>query len=205
VDNSPDNKGHQGIIRAGDLQWMNAGRGIVHSEMPGPAEVNSGLQLWINLHSSEKMSEPDYQELAASDIPSAKSPDGKVTVKVIAGECFGVVSPVFSKTPTMYLDMTMEPNAALHELAIPKSFNAFIYVLDGSIKVAEHSENGVHGSCLVLTSGDTVSAVAGSGGARIVVIGGEPIGESVVQHGPFVMNTREEIMQAFRDYEDGKF
>jgi quercetin 2,3-dioxygenase len=184
---------------------MTAGRGIVHSEMPGPDEVNRGLQLWINLRGVDKMCAPEYQELSATDIPSAKSPDGKVTAKVVAGECFGITSPVFSKTPTMYLDVTMEPNAVLSDLAVPKSYNVFIYIIDGTLVVANHSESGVHGSCLVLTSGDSVSAVAGKEGARFVLIGGEPIGEPVVQHGPFVMNTREEILQAFRDYEAGKF
>lgn len=200
-----DNKGHAGTIGPGDLQWMNAGRGIVHSELPGPGAVNRGLQLWINLKSTEKMSKPDYQELLAKDIPTAHSPDGKVSAKVVAGECFGVKSPIFSKTPTMYLDVTMQPNAVLKDLAIPSSYNAFMYVFEGSVKVADHDENARHGSCVVLTEGDAISAVAGSQGARFVIIAGEPLNEPVVQHGPFVMNTREEIMQAFRDYNAGKF
>lgn len=184
---------------------MNAGRGIVHSEMPGPASVNSGLQLWINLRSKDKMSQPDYQELLAADIPIAKSTDSKVSAKVIAGECFGVKSKIFSKTPTMYLDIQMQPSASVEKLDIPETYNAFIYVLDGTVSVSDHGDQGSHGSCIVLSSGNHVSLKAGSGGARFVLIGGEPLGEPVVQHGPFVMNTREEIMQAFRDYSDGKF
>jgi quercetin 2,3-dioxygenase len=200
-----DNKGHAGTIGPGDLQWMNAGRGIVHSEMPGPDRVNRGLQLWVNLAKENKMSPPEYQELLAADIPSASNPDGKVTAKVVAGECFGVKSPVFTRTPTIFLDVTAKPGGALIDLPIPSEFNAFIYVIEGQLTVAKHEEAGTHGSCIVLTDGDSVSAVAGSDGARFVLIGGKPLNEPIAQSGPFVMNTREELMQAYRDYQDGKF
>lgn len=173
--------------------------------MPGPGAENTGLQLWVNLAAKDKMGKPDYQELLAKDVPLATSPDGKTTAKVIAGKCFGVESSVFTVTPTMYLDMTMQPHASLVELPVPAQYNGFIYCLDGALTVAGHAEIARHGSCVELGDGDAVSAVAGSEGARFVLIAGSPIGEPVVQHGPFVMNTREEIMQAFRDYSAGKF
>lgn len=200
-----DNKGHAGTIGPGDLQWMKAGSGIIHSEMPGPAAVNTGLQLWVNLAAKDELGKPEYQELLADDIPTATSPDGKTTVKVLAGEAFGMKSAVFTVTPTMYLDVRMEANAALVDLPIPESFNGFVYCIEGSVKVAEHEEKGQVGSCMVLTNGDSVSAVAGSQGARFVIIAGEPIGEPAYSAGPFVLSSRERLDEAFRDYQAGKF
>lgn len=184
---------------------MKAGKGIIHSEMPGPAKVNKGLQLWVNLSAKDELSKPEYQELLAADIPSATSPDGRTTAKVLAGEAFGVKSAVFTVTPTMYLDVTMQPNAAFADLPIPASYNGFVYCIGGSVKVAEHEESGREGSCMVLTDGDSVSAVAGSEGARFVVIAGEPIGEPAFSAGPFVLSSRERLQQAFQDYSAGKF
>jgi quercetin 2,3-dioxygenase len=200
-----DNKGHAGTIGPGDMQWMKAGKGIIHSEMPGPAKVNKGLQLWVNLSAKDELSKPEYQELLADDIPTAVSPDGGTTVKVLAGEAFGVKSSIFTMTPTMYLDVRMEANVAFTDLPIPESYNGFIYCIDGSVNVADHEENGHEGSCIVLTAGDSVSAVAGSQGARFVIIAGEPINEPVFSAGPFVLSSRERLEQAFRDYSAGKF
>jgi quercetin 2,3-dioxygenase len=151
------------------------------------------------------MSKPDYQEMLAADIPSVSSPDGKVVSKVIAGEAFGVKSQVFTKTPTMYLDMKMEPGSSLVDFPIPTEFNAFMYVCEGEVTVANHKEVGTHGSCVVLTDGDSVTAKAGPEGGRFLLIAGEPLNEPIAQSGPFVMNTREELMQAYRDFQEGKF
>lgn len=110
-----DNKGHAGTIGPGDLQWMTAGRGIVHSEMPATDGVNVGLQLWVNLAAKDKMCKPDYQELLAEDVPLAKSDDGKITCKVIAGKCLGVESAIFTRTPTLYWDVNVSTGATFTE------------------------------------------------------------------------------------------
>ncbi|KAK9068095.1 hypothetical protein SSX86_012206 [Deinandra increscens subsp. villosa] len=198
-----DFAGHKGTIKAGDVQWMTAGRGIVHSEMPAGPGAQKGLQLWVNLSSKDKMVEPKYQELLSEDIKKAEK-DG-VKVKIIAGESMGVKSSVYTKTPTMFLDFTLSPGAQMHQ-PIPESWNSFVYVVDGE---------GVFGSTgsspipahhvLVLSHGDGLSIWNhGSKPLRFVLIGGQPINEPVVQYGPFVMNTKAEIEQALQDYRYGK-
>lgn len=184
---------------------MTAGRGLVHSEMPGPGKVNRGLQLWVNLSSEDELCKPDYQELRKEDIPAARSPDGGTSVQVVAGEAFGVKAGVFTRTPTMFLDVVMKPNARFEGLGVPEEYNAFLFVIEGSVKVAAHEENGREGSCILLGKGDSVSAVAGSQGSRFVLIGGRPIGEPVFSAGPFVLSSKERLEKAFRDYQSGKF
>eukprot|EP00177_Eucheuma_denticulatum_P008656 GFKZ01015747.1.p1 GENE.GFKZ01015747.1~~GFKZ01015747.1.p1 ORF type:complete len:305 (+),score=42.79 GFKZ01015747.1:503-1417(+) len=198
-----DNKGHAGTIGVGDLQWMTAGRGIVHSEMPATDGRNVGLQLWVNLAAAKKMTKPEYQELLAEDVPVARSEDGKIEVKVIAGKCLGVESKVFTETPTMYWDVRTNEATTFTEV-IPEEYNAFIYVLEGKVASGKKSVEGTHGTCMVLGAGQGVT-VKTEGKARFVVLAGLPLNEPVVQHGPFVMNTREQIMQAFRDFSAGKF
>jgi len=198
-----DFAGHKGTIRAGDVQWMTAGRGIVHSEMPAGDGVQKGLQLWINLSSKDKMIEPRYQELQSKDISRADK-DG-VEVRIIAGEAFGVRSPVYTRTPTMYMDFTMRPGSELHQ-PIPEGWNAFVYIIDGEgVFGRERSAPvGAH-HCLVLGPGDGLSVWNKSGAPlRFALVGGQPLGEPVVQHGPFVMNSRAEIQQAMEDYYYGK-
>ncbi|XP_057957423.1 pirin-like protein [Malania oleifera] len=194
-----DFSGHKGTIHTGDVQWMTAGRGIIHSEMPAGEGTQRGLQLWINLSSNEKMIEPGYQEVISQDIPRAER-DG-VEVHVIAGEAMGAQSPVYTRTPTMYLDFTLKPRAQMHQ-SIPESWNSFVYIIEGE---------GVFGSLnsspitahhvLVLGPGDGLSAWnKSSKPLRFVLLGGQPLNESVVQYGPFVMNTQAEIDQAIEDY-----
>ncbi|XP_022932261.1 pirin-like protein isoform X1 [Cucurbita moschata] len=199
-----DFQGHKGTIGAGDLQWMTAGKGIVHSEMPASHGTQHGLQLWINLSSKHKMIEPRYQEVHNNDVVEAKK-DG-VKVRVIAGEAMGKRSPIYTKTPTMYLDFTLDPGSHI-EQPIPVGWNAFVYVLEG--------EDGVFGSVksmpiashhiLLLGSGDGLEAwnKSSSEALRFILVGGEPLNESVVQMGPFVMNTEEEIDQTIEDFENG--
>lgn len=199
--------GHKGTIKAGDLQWMTAGRGIVHSEMPAGAGLQHGLQLWVNLSAKDKMIEPKYQELQGKDIPKVEKDGVKATV--IAGEALGIKSPVYTRTPTMYLDFTMEADAVLHQ-AIPESWNAFVYVLEGeaTFGAPNSSAVGAHHT-LLLSSGDGLSVwnnnnVDKKKPCRFVVIGGQPLNEAVVQHGPFVMNSRQEIVQTIQDYHLGR-
>lgn len=198
-----DFAGHKGIIRTGDVQWMTAGRGIVHSEMPVGEGVNRGLQLWINLSSKDKMIEPNYQELSSEDIVGAEN-DG-VEVRVIAGESMGIHSPVYTRTPTMYLDFTLQPGAHFSQ-PIPESYNAFVYIIKGEGIFGSSSSKPVSAHyCLVLGPGDGLHVWNTSSDVlTFVLIGGQPLNESVVQYGPFVMNTQAEIEQTFQDYQFGK-
>ncbi|XP_013411263.1 pirin isoform X2 [Lingula anatina] len=192
--------GHKGIINAGDLQWMTAGRGIVHCEMPHGDKEGHGLQLWVNLSKKDKMIKPAYQELLDKDIPKGEK-DG-VTAKVIAGEALGIKSPVYTRTPTLYIDFTMAPGSRLSQ-AVPRGWTAFVYTLSG-----EAYFGGTHGKphhTLVLGDGETLEVEnKGKESCHFVLIGGMPIKEPVVQYGPFVMNTREEISQTMQDYQLGR-
>ncbi|XP_047264806.1 pirin-like protein isoform X2 [Capsicum annuum] len=198
-----DFAGHKGTIRTGDVQWMTAGRGIVHSEMPAGPGSHMGLQLWINLSSKDKMTEPRYQELLHGNIPKAER-DG-VSVTILAGESMGVKSQIFTRTPTMYLDFTLK-SASEHHQPIPESWNAFVYIVEGegAFGSPDSTPTPAH-HCLVLGSGEGLSVWnKSSKPLRFVLIGGQPINEPVVQYGPFVMNTKTEVMQAYQDYQLGK-
>ncbi|KAH9620469.1 hypothetical protein KSS87_016579 [Heliosperma pusillum] len=195
-----DFAGHKDVIRTGDVQWMTAGRGIVHSEMPVGDGVNKGLQLWINLSSKDKMIEPNYQELLREDIARAEK-DG-VEVRIIAGESMGVQSPVYTRTPTMYLDFTLQPGAEFAQ-PIPESFNAFVYIVEGEgVFGVSKSKPILAHHCVVLGPGDGLCVWNKSSDAlRFVLIAGQPINEPIVQYGPFVMNTQAEIEKTFEDYQ----
>ncbi|XP_027352753.1 pirin-like protein [Abrus precatorius] len=197
-----DFAGHEGTIRTGDVQWMTAGRGIIHSEMPAEAN-NKGLQLWINLAAKDKMIEPNYQELPSENIPTAEK-DG-VEVRVIAGGAMGVHSPVYTRTPTMFLDFSMMPSTQWHQ-SIPESWNSFVYVIEGEGDFGSPSSSPVMAHhVLVLTQGDGLSVWNNSSKPlRFVLIGGHPLNEPVAQYGPFVMNTQSEIEKTIEDYHYGK-
>ncbi|KAJ8547028.1 hypothetical protein K7X08_010614 [Anisodus acutangulus] len=197
-----DFAGHKGTIRTGDVQWMTAGRGIVHSEMPAGPGTHKGLQLWINLSSKDKMIEPRYQELLHENIPKVEK-DG-VSVTILAGESMGVKSHVFTRTPTMYLDFTLKPGSEHHQ-PIPESWNSFIYIVEGEGAFGSSDSTTPAHHCLVLGPGEGLSVWnKSSNPLKFVLIGGQPINEPVVQYGPFVMNTKTEIMQAYQDYQLGK-
>eukprot|EP01018_Ginkgo_biloba_P006301 Gb_11626 [translate_table: standard] len=195
-----DFAGHKGTIKAGDVQWMTAGRGIIHCEMPAMKGVQKGLQLWINLSSKDKMIEPRYQELESKDIPKVEK-DG-VMATVIAGEALGVKSPVYTRTPTMYIDFTLKGGAVVKQ-EIPEDWNAFVYVLEGEGIFEGEGEAHAIGAhhTVVLGKGKEVRVWNKSGRAcRFVLIGGQPLNEEVVQYGPFVMNSKAEIRQTIQDY-----
>ncbi|XP_058569443.1 pirin isoform X2 [Neofelis nebulosa] len=181
--------GHVGQMNPGDLQWMTTGRGILHAEMPCSEEPAHGLQLWVNLRSSEKMVEPQYQELKSKEIPKP-SKDG-VTVAVISGEALGIKSKIYTRTPTLYLDFKLD-HGAKHSQPIPKGPD------DAQQKIEPHHT-------AVLGEGDSVQ-VQNRDPERnhFILIAGEPLGEPVIQHGPFVMNTNEEISQAILDFRNAK-
>uniref|UniRef100_A0ACD5YEH2 Uncharacterized protein n=1 Tax=Avena sativa TaxID=4498 RepID=A0ACD5YEH2_AVESA len=203
-----DFEGHRGTIKAGDVQWMTAGRGIVHSEMPAGPGTSRGLQLWVNLSSQNKMIEPGYQEIQSKDIASTTSADGGVTVRVIAGQAMGARSPVSTRTPTLYLDFTVRARAAAPaRQPVPPSWNAFVYVLEGEAwfgpGTADKVQVGAHHLALLGQGGDGVEVwnTSDERPLRFLLIAGEPIGEPVAQLGPFVMNTEEEIDATVNDFE----
>uniref|UniRef100_A0A8C8YJM7 Pirin n=1 Tax=Prolemur simus TaxID=1328070 RepID=A0A8C8YJM7_PROSS len=179
-------------------------RGILHAEMPCSEESAHGLQLWVNLRSSEKMVEPQYQELKNEEIPKP-SKDG-VTIAVISGEAMGIKSKVYTRTPTLYLDFKLDPGAK-HSQPIPKGWTSFIYTISGDVYIgpddAQQKIEPHHTA--VLGEGDSVQVEnKDPKRSHFVLIAGEPLREPVVQHGPFVMNTNEEISRAILDFRNAK-
>jgi len=197
-----DFAGHKGTIGPGDLQWMTAGKGILHCEMPMSADKATGLQLWVNLKAKDKLVEPDYQELLDKDIPRAGN-DG-VSVKVIAGKSFGVESRVRTRSPALYLDFTVQPGKEFTQ-DIPDGWNAFAYTLQGhALFGADEVKGPTHHTILFEKTNGPLKVKTTDSACRFVLIAGEPTNEPVVQYGPFVMNTQQEIMQAMRDFQSGQ-
>lgn len=199
-----DTMGNEGTIGAGDIQWMTAGGGLMHEEMPVAEEEGlSGFQLWVNLPHELKMSKPRYQEVKADRIPVYEK-DG-VRIKVIAGEVEGVtgaVSEIYAEPN--YLDVTLEANAEFtHPITL--GHNAFAYIFNGSADFDESGSLVESPRLIVLTDGDFVRIKAGANGARFLLVSGKPLNEPVARYGPFVMNTREELYQAIEDLQNGSF
>src|SRR5690554_729936 len=197
-----DSAGNEGVISDGDIQWMTAGSGIIHSEMPEQSEGEmSGFQLWVNLPKSDKMTPPKYQEYKAADIP-VEHRDNGVQIKVIAGQTDQGTQGVINNdyVHPNYWDINMPAGNTLSD-HLPVDHNAFIYVYDGMIAVdGEHLKSG---ELAVLTAAETL-LVNSLEDARFLVISGEPLNEPVARYGPFVMNTMDEINQALQDYRDNK-
>jgi hypothetical protein len=203
-----DNHGNEGLLVPGSVQWMTAGRGLVHSEMPEQQEGRMrGFQLWVNLPASDKMVEPRYQEFPPERIPVATPADG-VRVKVIAGRVAGVEGPISQPaTDPVYLDVALEPGAAW-QVPLPEGHNAFAYVFEGAATVGvgeDARELQTHELAVLGGGGELLDVRAAGGAARLIVVAGRPLREPVARHGPFVMNTREQIMQAFVDFQEGRF
>jgi quercetin 2,3-dioxygenase len=201
-----DNHGNEGVLVPGAVQWMTAGRGIVHSEMPEQSEGRMrGFQLWLNLPARDKMSPPSYQEFGPDKLPVVERTG--VHVKVIAGQLDGVVGPVRQPaTDPTYLDIRLDA-AADFTLPLPAGHSAFIYVYEGSAVVGVGREAATINAqeLAVLGDGDQVRLEGRAPRTRAILVAGRPLREPVARYGPFVMNTREEIMQAFSDYQTGKF
>jgi len=197
-----DNKGNVGLLGPGSVQWMTAGRGIVHSEMPEQEEgLMRGFQLWINLPASEKMCPPAYQDLPADAMPVVETATG-ASVKVIAGTYAGTRGPVDAKaTQPLYLDIVFAEGGRA-ALPVPSEHNAFVYVYEGAVAVG--GEAVAKGTLAVLRPGDRVT-LAAEAPARAILVAGKPLREPVAKYGPFVMNTPEEIHQAVADFRAGKF
>ena len=201
-----DSQGNRGRIGAGDVQWMTAGSGVIHSELPSEEIRRNGgrmhgFQLWVNLPRRDKMMKPRYQELRAAEIPTATSADGRVKVTVIAGESLGIRASIDTRTPIMYLHVRLAPGASFTQ-AIPQTYNAFAFIIGGEAafgdRVARENDMVLFGG-----DGDSVSITSESG-AELLLIGGVPLNEPVARYGPFVMNTEAEIHQAFEDYRRGR-
>ncbi len=200
-----DNKGNEGLLTAGSVQWMTAGRGIVHSEMPEQEEgLMQGFQLWLNLPAKDKMTAPRYQDIAPEQIPLVTLGPG-AQAKVIAGELGGVSGPVQAGlTEPIYADIRLQPGAAINA-PLPSGHAAFVYVYEGAAAIGEPARDLEHGSIAVLSKGDGVRLTGGGAGARLILVAGRPLGEPVAKYGPFVMNTTDELRQAFADYQAGRF
>ena len=202
-----DNHGNEGLLVPGSVQWMTAGRGLVHSEMPEQQEGRMrGFQLWVNLPAKDKMVEPRYQEFAPADIPVA-TPSAGVRVKVIAGTVGDRKGPIEQPaTDPLYLDVALQSNAKW-EYTLPEGHNAFAYVFEGAATVGEGDEARALETheLAVLGGGDLFTVRAGAAEARLILVAGRPLREPVARHGPFVMNTREQLMQAFVDFQEGRF
>jgi hypothetical protein len=200
--------GNRGDLGPGDAQWMTAGHGIIHSEMPQQAEGRMrGFQLWINLPAREKMQPAAWRDIPSHDIPTVAL-DGGGELRVIAGSFAqaGVVTagPVGGlSTEPLYYDVRLPAGASI-DLATPRGHNAFLYVYEGAAVVGEDSRPLPYRAAGLLTPGDAVRIAAGEAGARLLFLAGKPIGEPVVQYGPFVMNSVAEIEQAIRDYQSGR-
>ena len=202
-----DSQGNRGRIDAGDVQWMTAGSGVIHSELPAEEIRRNGgrlhgFQLWVNLPRRDKMMKPRYQELRAAGIPRATSADGKVAVTVIAGESLGARATIDTRTPIMVLHVRLAAGARFTQ-AVPQTYNAFVFVVRGEVTIADRlaREND---AVVFERDGDTV-VIASEKGAELLLIGGVPLDEPVARYGPFVMNTPGEIRQAMLDYQSGHF
>ncbi len=205
-----DSHGGGGIISGGDTQWMTAGGGILHIEAPPEHLVLSGglfhgVQLWVNLPRENKMAHPRYQDITGSKVALASSPDGGALVRVIAGEIAGMQGPGSTYTPIALSHSTIAPGAQL-TLPWKKDFNALVYVLAGEGTVGAEKRPVRMGQTALFGRGDTIEMAASAVGEslEVFVLGGKPIREPVAMAGPFVMNTKSEVLQAFEDYQAGR-
>jgi quercetin 2,3-dioxygenase len=207
-----DSHGNAGRLGPGDVQWMTAGAGVVHSEMPAEDFQRQGgrmhgFQLWVNLPQRDKMIRPHYQEIPAAGIPVATSANGKATVRVIAGESMGKKAVINTRTPIIYLHFTLKPGARVVQ-AVPAEYNAFAYVFSGEGRLGRDERvASEHQMAMFASDGDAISIAAPESAGEpleVLLIAGMPLREPVARYGPFVMNTKEEIIKAFEDYREGR-
>ena len=207
-----DSSGHAGWLRSGDVQWMTAGAGVVHAEMPSAEFMRTGgrmhgFQLWVNLPKRDKMMKPRYQEIPSSQIPKATSPDGLVSVTVIAGEAMGAKAVIETRTPIVYLHYRLKPGGVVTQ-SVSRDYNAFAYLVEGAGVFGANGERGVDGQMVMFApDGDTVrieNPADAQSELEVLLIAGVPLHEPIVRYGPFVMNTEAEIRQAFADYSQGR-
>jgi redox-sensitive bicupin YhaK (pirin superfamily) len=207
-----DSRGHAGRLRPGDVQWMTAGSGVIHSETPAREFARTGglmhgFQLWVNLPKRDKMMNPRYQEIPNSRIPKATSADGLVTVRVIAGEAMGEKAVIETRTPIIYLHYRIEPGGAATQ-QVPSDYNAFAYVVEGAGLFGAEGERAGRGQMVRFAQDGDEVRIENSADAKatleVLLIAGVPLNEPVARYGPFVMNTQAEIRQAIEDYRLGR-
>lgn len=203
-----DSHGGGGTIGTGDVQWMTAGSGVMHEEMHSEKFAKEGglfemVQLWVNLPAKDKMTEPRYQAIKSADIPVVKLPDDAGQVRVIAGELLGTTGSASTFSPVNMWDTTMNANAT-HAFSVPESHNVVILVLDGTIQVGGDSI-ARRGELVTFERGGADVLIESNNEAKLLILTGEPLNEPIVGYGPFVMNTREQIVEAFNDVQTGKF
>ncbi len=207
-----DSAGNRGTIAPGAVQWMTAGRGVIHSEMPaehirqGGGRVH-GFQVWVNLPARDKMMAPRYQEVPASRIPQAATPDGRARVRVIAGEALGVRAVIDTRTPIVYQDWSLSAGAVV-EQPLAEGHHALVYVFEGRAEVGGSGQSLGDGQLGLLGAGQGVRLAVPAGAparARLLLLAGLPLREPVARYGPFVMNTEFEIQQALSDFRSGRF
>lgn len=206
-----DNHGGEGLLDAGGGQWMTAGRGIVHSEMPEQeAGLVWGFQLWINLPAAEKMRDPGYQDVQSKDIPTVNL-EGGARVRVVAGRIGEVRGPIPARTTEpVFFDVELGAsgeNGRSSDVPLPKDHAAFVYAFEGDVLIGDAGAQRKisRGELAVLSEGESVRMASAGGRSRALVVAGKPIGEPVVQYGPFVMNEPQELERAVRDYQAGRF
>jgi quercetin 2,3-dioxygenase len=203
-----DTAGHSGTLRTGDVQWMTAGRGLLHLEQPAPGSTVHSLQLWVNLPAVDKMAEPHYQDLVAANVPVRLEPGA--TVRVYSGASGQVVAWTRNHVPVTMLEVRLEPGARISQ-DLPGDFNAFLVVLDGEGRIGSDATQVGAGKVVWLTRGSehkrSEVELAGSSDKifRALLFAGRPLHEPVVARGPFVMNTEQQIRQAYADYQAGQF
>ena len=197
-----DHRGNQGDLGPGSAQWMTAGRGIVHSEMPQQENgLMWGFQLWVNLPAADKMTEPRYQDIPGGDIPEVDLPGGG-RARVVAGRSHGTEGAVKGiATAPLYVDIAL-PAGGKVEHPVPAGHHAFVYPFEGEVRIGDRTVG--RGVLAILGDGDSVTVEAGESGGRFLLVAARPLGEPIARRGPFVMNTDEEIRQAFQDYKAGR-
>ena len=199
-----DNQGNSGLLGPGAVQWMTAGKGLVHSEIPEQKDgLMWGFQLWVNLPAKDKLMKPRYQDIQGDQVPEVDLGPG-ARARVLVGTVNGVKGPVMEvATDPLYFDLHLEPNAS-YTATLPEGHNAFAYVYQGDAKVGAAGTGIRSQEMALLTRGASLPVTAGEQGARLIVVAGRPLNEPVARYGPFVMNTVEEIHQAFADYQAGR-
>jgi len=197
-----DSAGNEGLLQSGGVQWMTAGRGVIHSELPEQDEgLMEGFQLWLNLPAKDKMTSPWYRDLQSAELPEWH--DTGVAVRVIAGASHGVAGAVQREgTAALYLDVHLDPGAVF-EQPLPAEHNAFVYVYRGAAAIGAQTVPRQRMAVLA-NQGDGVRIKASAEGARVLLIAGRPLKEPIAQYGPFVMNTQQEIFQAVEDFRAGR-
>jgi hypothetical protein len=212
-----DSAGHKGRLLPGDVQWMTAGAGVVHSEEPSARIKREGgrvhgFQLWVNLPAQDKMIAPRYQEIPGAGIPESQTPDGKARVRVIAGEALGVKAVIDTRTPILYQHWTLQPGALVQQ-PVPPGFSAVAYVFSGAARIGPEGELVQEGQLAVFGPGSTAPSGAYSAvrlstdadhAAQLLLLGGVPLKEPVAWYGPFVMNTQQQVLDAIEDFQNGR-